>query len=132
MAAWSNSAVAPAPSRRAREQARPAARPRKQARPAARQRVQKEKRRLTGGILWITVLGLLFAGVVALNVAVLRLNMQVDRLDQQRTQLRDENAALQSELAGAAAAPRLQARASKLGLHQASAQDTTYVQLTGR
>jgi cell division protein FtsB len=78
------------------------------------------------------MLGVLLAGVVALNVGVLRLNMGLDRLDRERTQLRAENAALQSQLSTAAAAPRLQARAWRLGLHPAPAEDTHYVRLTGR
>jgi hypothetical protein len=55
--------------------------------------------------------------------------MGLDRLDRERTQLRAENAALQSLLSSAAAAPRLQAQASRRGLVPASAQDTSYVRL---
>lgn len=126
MAAWSNAAVAaPAPARRSREQGRPST-----ARPSARPR--RQARRLRGGIVWIAALGILLAGIVALNVAVLRLNMRVDKLDRQRTQLRAENAALQSQLASAAAAPRIQAKVVRLGLHQATPQDTRYLRLTPR
>jgi cell division protein FtsB len=103
---------------------------RQKARPAPRRRAATRRRRLTGGIAWIALLGVLLAGVVALNVGVLRLNMQLDKLDRERTQIRAENAELQSRLSSAAAAPRLQAKASKLGLVPAPAQDTTYVRLT--
>jgi hypothetical protein len=98
----------------------------------ARPRAAAVRRPLRGGIFWIVLLGILLAGVVALNVAVLRQNMTLDKLDRERTQLRAENAALQSQLSSSVAAPRLQARASKLGLVPAPAEDTGYVRLTGR
>ena len=129
MASWSTSAAVAAPARQPRERTK--ARPDEKAkpRPRARQRQRRTSRRL-GAFFWIGVAGALLAGVVALNVAVLRLNMRVDDLDRQRTQLRAENAALQSQLAGAAAAQRIQAEAVRRGLHPALAQDTTFVQLT--
>jgi cell division protein FtsB len=58
--------------------------------------------------------------------------MRLDKLDRERTQLRAQNQALQSQLASAAAAPRIQAKAARLGLHQATPQDTGYVELTHR
>jgi cell division protein FtsL len=100
--------------------------------PRARPQRVASRRPLRGGIFWIVLLAILLTGVVALNVGVLRLNMTLDNLDRERTQLRAENAALQSQLSSAVAAPRLQARASRLGLVPASAEDTTYVRLTGR
>jgi cell division protein FtsL len=129
MAAWSNAVAAPAPARprkkvERRPQEAPAARPRATARPRG------HARRLRGGILWIVGVAGLLAGVVALNVAVLQLNMRVDKLDRERTQLQAQNQALQSQLASAAAAHRIQERAARLGLQPASAQDTTFVQLT--
>ena len=42
---------------------------------------------VAGGIVWIVVLGVLLAGVVAMNVAVLRLNMGLDRLGRERASL---------------------------------------------
>ncbi|MFN2629008.1 MAG: hypothetical protein ABR569_10280 [Gaiellaceae bacterium] len=78
------------------------------------------------------IFGVLLAGVVALNVGVLRLNMHVDKLNQERQQLRARNAALASQLSSAAAAGQIQARAVRLGLVPASAQDTTYVDLARR
>ena len=120
MAAWSSTAradtVVPA---RPRAQARP--------RPAARQR------RVAGGIVWIVVLGVLLAGVVAMNVAVLRLNMGLDRLGRERAGLIAENDALASQLSSAAAAPKIQALARvKLGYVPAPSTDTTYVELGPR
>jgi len=121
MATWSPTAsTVAAPARRPKE------------RTAPRRRTAARKRTLRAPIFWIVLLGVLLAGVVALNVAVLRQNMGLDRLDRERTQLRAENAALQSQLSSAAAAPRLQAQVAKLGYVPASAQDTSYVHLTGR
>jgi cell division protein FtsL len=85
-----------APARRARPKSRAAAR---------------RKARARSGILWIAVSGVLLAGVVFVNVAVLRLNLQLDKANQQRSNLRAENASLQSELSSKLASPRIQALA---------------------
>jgi cell division protein FtsL len=116
MAAW---AAAQAEPRAAAPQPRP--------RPARR---PKPRRRVTGGVLWIGVLAVLLAGVVALNVAVLRLNMTLDRLSQERAQLRADTAALQSQLSSAAATGRIETLAMKrLGFVPATPDQTTYIQL---
>lgn len=66
-------------------------------------------------------MGVLLAGVVALNVAVLRLNLQSDRLAEERAQLRAESAELSSELAVRAASARTSSLArNQLGLQPAS------------
>jgi cell division protein FtsL len=66
-------------------------------------------------------MGVLLAGVVALNVAVLRLNLQSDRLAEQRAQLRAESAELSSQLAVRAASARTSSMArNQLGLQPAS------------
>jgi len=100
--------------------------------PASRSapRVVRRERRVTGGVLWIAIVAALLAGVVATNVAVLRLNMTLDRLGRDRANLRAENAALTSQLSSAAAAPRIQSLAARrLGLVQATSEQTTYVRL---
>jgi hypothetical protein len=122
VAAWSSAARAEAPAIRARPgtQARP--------RPAARRR-----RVAAGGIVWIVALGVLLAGVVAMNVAVLQLNMGLDRLGRTRANLIAENDALAAQLSSAAAAPKIQALAqAKLGYVPAPATDTSYVELGPR
>jgi cell division protein FtsL len=82
------------------------------------------------GVLWIGVIAVLLAGVVALNVAVLRLNVQLDGLDQERTRLRAEKAELVSLLAGELASTRIEARArDELGLVQVDPSQTRYVEL---
>jgi cell division protein FtsL len=81
-------------------------------RPKPRSRARAGRRaRARSGILWISVSGVLLAGVVFVNVAVLRLNLQLDQANQQRSKLRAENAALQSELSSRLASPRIQALA---------------------
>ena len=114
----------------------PAARPRRRPQtvpaPAARPRRTRRRERLhvTGGIAWMAAFALLLAGVVAINVAVLRANMAVHRLDTERTQLQAENQALASQLSAAAAAPRIEGAAHRLGLVQAPAADTSYLDLS--
>jgi cell division protein FtsL len=78
-------------------------------------------------------MGVLLAGVVALNVAVLRLNLRFDELAQERAQLRAENAELASNLATRAASTRTSRLArSTLGLVPAESSTTTYLDLAGR
>jgi cell division protein FtsL len=93
-------------------------------------RVVARERRVTGGVVWIAIIAALLAGVVATNVAVLRLNMTLDEMGRDRADLRAKNAALAAELSSAAASPRIQTvAAGRLGLVQASSEQTTYVRL---
>ena len=95
-----------------------------------RPRAQAERRpRVASGVVWIVVTGALLVGVVFMNVAVLRLNIRLDQLGRDRTQLHADNAALASELSSAQAAARIQAQARGLGLVQARAAETGYVDL---
>ena len=105
-----------------------AERPQPKPRPAPR--AVKRQRRVAGGVVWIGVVAVLLAGVVALNVAVLRLNMQLDRLGRERADLRAENAALSVQLSSQASAPRIQRLAAKrLGFVQATPDQTSYLTL---
>jgi cell division protein FtsL len=72
---------------------------------------------------------LLLFGVVAVNVAVLRAHVAVSQLDEQRAKLQARNQALASELSAASSAPRIEGAARRLGLVQASAGNTTYLDL---
>jgi cell division protein FtsL len=107
--------------------------PRRRAKPAPPPRARERARRRAqarGGVLWIVVSGVLLAGVVFVNVAVLRLNLELDRANQQRTKLRAENAALQSELSSQLASPRIAALASRQdGLVPADPSQIGYVDL---
>ena len=97
------------------------------ARPKRRATAQ---RRTAGGAVWIVVMGVLLAGVVALNVAVLRLNLQFDQLARERDQLRAEKAELASDLATRAASPRTSSLARRqLGYVSADPATTTYLDL---
>ena len=116
----------PAPRRPARRpRQRPARRP---ARPV-RSRSRLTQRRVRGHIVWMTLFALLLFGVVAVNVAVLRAHVAVSQLDEQRAKLEARNQALASELSAASSAPRVEAAARRLGLVQASAGNTTYLDL---
>lgn len=117
-------AVAVARSPRTRARTKPRGRSRRKAASA---------RRVAGGAVWIVVMGLLLAGVVALNVAVLQLNLRFDDLAQERAQLRAENAELSSKLAARASSPRTSSLARRtLGLEQADPSTTTYLRLNER
>jgi cell division protein FtsL len=111
---------------KAQTAAAPAARPRAKTRPARR----AAPRTRVVGVVWIAALAILLAGVVAMNVAVLRLNMTLDRLGREQSDLRAANAELSSRISSNAAAPRIQAIAAKrLGLVEATPDQTTYVRL---
>ncbi len=91
-------------------------------RPAAR-------RRVASGIVWIGVLAVLLAGVVAVNVAVLQLNLRLDDANRERTQLRVDIDALRSQLASAASPGRTQVEAERRGLVPADPSQTIFVDL---
>jgi cell division protein FtsL len=124
MASWSDAAPAlPAP--------RPRSRPRPK--PVPPKRKPQVRRGVAGGVVWIVLVAVLLAGVVALNVAVLQLNVRLDKLDTQRAQLRAEKQALASQLSMAAASPRIQLQGQKqFGLVPANPAETTYVRLGPR
>ena len=124
MASWSDAAPAlPAP--------RPRSRPRPK--PVPPKRKPQARRGVAGGVVWIVLVAVLLAGVVALNVAVLQLNVRLDKLDTQRAQLRAEKQALASQLSMAAASPRIQLQGQKqFGLVPANPAETTYVRLGPR
>ena len=107
--------------------AEPVVRPRTKPKTRTRKRTQARAR---GGILWIAVSGILLAGVVFVNVAVLRLNLSLDSTNSERTQLRAENAALQSNLSRELASSQIQTRAAKeLGLTSSDQSTYGYVNL---
>jgi cell division protein FtsL len=97
---------------------------------ARRSRTQAKRARARGGILWIALSGVLLAGVVFVNVAVLRANLALDSSTNQRAKLRAENQALQSQLASALASSKIQSRAQhQLGLVAADPSATQYLNL---
>jgi cell division protein FtsL len=124
MASWSD--AAPALSPRPRHQPRPKAKPKPARRPAAR------RHGVAGGVVWIAVVAMLLAGVVALNVAVLRLNVELNKVNAERTRLKADKQAIASQLSLAGATTRIQTLASRDGLVPADPTQTTYVRLTSR
>jgi len=100
--------------------------------PRSRSRATTRRRSwaLGGGVVWIVVLAVLLAGVVAINVAVLRLNLQLDDAGRERTELKTDIAQLRSEISSAAATTRIERLAEgELGLVEVEPEDTTYIQL---
>ncbi len=72
--------------------------------------------RMTRGRLWIGVLGVLLAGIVALNVLTLSLAAEAGRIDQSIQALAEENSALASRDAQLSGAKRVRHDAAALGL----------------
>ena len=107
------------------------------AEPLARPRVRAQSRRrgeqqarARGGILWIAVSGILLAGVVFVNVAVLRLNLALDSVNSDRVKLRAENAALQSQLSSKLRAGVIETQAGRqLGLQYQDPSEYGYLNL---
>jgi hypothetical protein len=118
----------PAPPRRRRRP--PAAHPRGRPAASVRSRRKPTQRRVRAHIVWMILFALLLFGVVAVNVAVLRARVAVSRLDDERARLEARNQALASALSAANSAPRIEAAARRLGLIQATAGDTSYLDLT--
>jgi cell division protein FtsL len=82
------------------------------ARPRPRSRSRKRSQaRARGGILWIVASGILLAGVVFVNVAVLQLNLSLDGANSDRSKLAAQNAALQSQLSTMVSSQRIQNKA---------------------
>ena len=86
--------------------------------------------RARGGILWIAVGGILLAGVVFVNVAVLQLNLRLDTTNAERSKLLADNAALQTQYARLMSTPRISAAATtRLGLQYEDPSQYVYVDL---
>jgi hypothetical protein len=84
--------------------------------------------RMTRGRAWIGVLGLLLAGIVALNVITLSLAAGASRIDQNIQALEQENSILRSRDAQRSAAARVRHGALALGLAVPSADSAGFVQ----
>jgi cell division protein FtsL len=101
------------------------------ARPRPRQRARTRHAR--GGIVWIAVGGILLAGVVFVNVAVLQLNLRLDSANAERSKLLADNAALQTQYARLMSSPRISAAATKrLGLQYEDPSQYVYVDLAAK
>lgn len=118
MASWAGTARVETPT---------APRTRTRTRPAAKRQARS---RPFGGVVWIVLLAVLLAGVVAVNVAVLQLNVRLDELGRERIELQGETKRLSSQLSSASANARIESQAkTKLGLVRADPELTYHVQL---
>ena len=107
----------------------PASAKRKAKRPVRTENI-RSRAPFAGSVVWILLIGVMLAGIVALNVVVLQLNMAFDGLSRERAQLRADNALLRSRLSSASSHLRIEDAARvKLGLQEADALTTTYVKL---
>ena len=98
--------------------------------PRPRPRRRARARHSRGGILWIAVGGILLAGVVFVNVAVLQLNLRLDSANAERSKLIGDTAALQTQYARLMSSPRISAAATKrLGLQYEDPSQYVYVDL---
>ena len=120
MASWAGTARVESP---------PVARPR--TRPRTRTAPRRGARtRPFGGVVWIVLLAVLLAGVVAVNVAVLQLNVRLDELGRERIELQAQTKRLSSQLSSASANARIESQArTRLGLERADPELTFHVQL---
>ena len=105
--------------------------------PLARPRVAVRRRtrraRARGGILWIAIGGILLAGVVFVNVAVLQLNLRLDSANTERSKLLADNAALQTQYSRLISSPRITSAATKqFGLVYQDPSDYVYVNLAAK
>jgi hypothetical protein len=84
--------------------------------------------RMTRGRAWIGVLGVLLAGIVALNVITLSFAASAGHIDQNVQALARENSLLRSRDAQLSATERVRSEAAALGLAASTAEDVGYVQ----
>ncbi len=78
--------------------------------------------RMTRGRAWIGVLGLLLAGIVALNVVTLSFAASSGKIDEQITTLEQENGGLQSRAAQISGVGPVRSAATALGLAMPSSE----------
>ena len=123
-----------APSRRATPARRPAARPHLIPIAVGTASLVKELPdsslivRLTQGRAWIGVLGVLLAGIVALNVFTLGLAANAGHIDQNIVALEEENSFLRSVATAASGSARVRSEAGALGYAMADVDQVTSIQ----
>ena len=83
--------------------------------------------RLTRGRAWIGVLGVLLAGIVALNVVTLSFAASSSKVDESVTTLEQENSALRSRLAGEMSTKKTRHAASERGLAMPTTMEPTVI-----
>jgi cell division protein FtsL len=119
-----------AESARAEPRRRRASAAERPAEPRVRRAARARPRSTLGGVVWIVLVAVLLAGVVAINVAVLRLNVRLDEASRHRLELQADVARLQSDLSSAGASAQISAAArERLGLVVADPSSTRYLKL---
>lgn len=98
-----------------------------QSRPPQSRPRRAERHGVATGVVWIVVFGVLLAGVVATNVAVLRENVRLNHLTKTRTELLSGNADLRSQLSAQLSVPHVQNAAHAQGFVPALSGDTSVV-----
>jgi len=86
--------------------------------------------RMTRGRVWIGVLGLLLAGIVALNVITLSLAASAGRIDEQMTVLQRENSRLEGREAQLFSTERVREEAAALGLVASTSEEPRVVEVS--
>jgi hypothetical protein len=107
---------------------RPRAKPKAKAKPRAKANA-KRRARARSGVLWIAISGVLLAGVVFVNVAVLQLNLRLDKSNTELAQLRADKNTLGSQLSSELASPLIQKQAQEDGLVPADPSTFGYINL---
>jgi cell division protein FtsL len=112
------------------QRAAPTPRPGRPPAPRAR---RASRPRVAGGVVWIALVAVLLAGIVAVNVAALRLNVESQRLDERIDKARADKASAQSELSSLGASSRIEAVGRQsLGLVEAPEASYVRVRRPGR
>lgn len=88
--------------------------------------------RMTRGRAWIGVLGVLLAGIVAVNVASLGLSASTTKIGAQSDSLDRQNSVLRTQLAKQLSDERVDAIAGRLGLSIPQPHDITYLRAGDR
>ena len=103
--------------------------------PRPRQRPQRRvqaapQHRVASGVAWITVFGVLLAGVIAINVAGLQQRMKLNKLTQERAQLLSQIPDEAARLSTLSSDGRVGGAARRAGLVPAAPDQTSYLRLT--
>ncbi|HSS32346.1 MAG TPA: hypothetical protein VLL27_03600 [Solirubrobacterales bacterium] len=140
-------ATAPAPARRTKAPARTAPRVRTAPKPRTKRSTQPKLAlvvgrtaagvrhlpdsglivRMTRGRTWIAVLGMLLAGIVALNVVTLSFAASSGKIDEQITTLEEENSALSNRAARTFSQDRIRHEAAAQGLAMSTSAEPSVI-----
>lgn len=86
--------------------------------------------RMTRGRAWIAVLGVLLAGIVALNVATLSFATSLGQIDEQVTVLEKENSMLEGREAQHYSTARVRSEAAQVGLAMPNTEEPRVIEFS--